>query len=249
MIVLPWPTPLSIPVEPYHGPDWQTLIPPDSPDPAADAELLGLVYGTHARPSNIVQALADYSAEDWQFVLDRWEAIRQHHRQYIIAHPRCIAIDTTITDPDPDVQAARRAARQRLDRQTWLSRLLVATPRVLAAAEYARIRRQIEPPGGASVRPNGKGRGDTARFLSAHATPGELVMPAFEQPAPQPLIPIGFVSGATLRPGTVITVPQVADDKTAAAVMETRGRRRTKEDISPGFDDLSPAEEEQINQS
>ena len=73
------------------------------------------------------------------------------------------------------------------------------------------------------MRPNGKGRSDMARLLSAQATPGELVMPAFEQPAPQPMSPIGFVSGATLRPGTVITVPQVADDKTTAAVMETRG--------------------------
>ena len=249
MIVLPWPTPLTIPVEPYHGPDWQTLIPPDSPDPAADAELLGLIYGTHAHLSNVVQALADYSDSDWQFVLSRWESLRQYHREYIIANPGCIALDATITDPNPDVQAAKRAARQRLDRQTWLSRLLVATPRILAAAEYARIRRQIEPPGGASVRPNGKGRGDTARFLSAHATPGELVMPALGQPAHEPMVPIGFVSGATLRPGTIITVPQVADDKTSAAVMETRGRRRAKEDISPGFDDLSPAEEEQTDQS
>src|SRR5262249_23948579 len=112
MIVLPWPTPLSITVEPYHGPDWQTLIPPDSPDSEADVELLSLVYRTHAHPSNVVQALADYSDADWQFVLDRWEAIRQYHRQHIIAHPDCIAIDMTITDPDPALQAAKRTARQ-----------------------------------------------------------------------------------------------------------------------------------------
>ncbi|HEY3232908.1 MAG TPA: hypothetical protein VGJ87_26990, partial [Roseiflexaceae bacterium] len=125
MIVLPWPKPLSIPIEPYHGPDWQMLIPPDSPEPDADAELLGLIYQTHARLANVVQMLADYSEEDWQFVLERWDTIRQYHRQYIIANPGCIAVDETITDPDPEVQAAKRAARQRLDRQLWLSRLLV----------------------------------------------------------------------------------------------------------------------------
>ena len=244
MGVLPWPTPLAIPVEPYHGPDWQTLIPPDSPDPAADAELQALVYAPHAHPANVVQTLADASDADWQAVLDRWAAIRAYHRAYIIAHPGCIAVDTTITDPDPDLQTARRAAKQRLDRQTWLSRLLVATPRVLAAAEYARIRRQIEPPAGARVRASGKGRGDPARPLPAQIAPGELVMPAFEPPAREPMIPIGFVSGATPQPGTVIPVPQVTDDKTAAAVMETRGRRRAKDDISAGFDDLSPAEQE-----
>jgi len=249
MIVLPWPTPTQIPVAPYHGPDWQTLIPPDSLDPAADAELLGLVYGTHAYPSNVVQALADYSEEDWRFVLDRWEVIRQYHRQYIIAHPGCIVVDEIIVDADADIQAAKRASRQRLARQLWLSRLLIATPRILAAAEYARIRRQIEPHGGASVRANGKGRGEIARALLAPATPGEVVVPAVGQPTHEPMIPIGFVSGATLRPGTVITAPQIADDKTATAVMETRGRRRAKDDISAGFDDLSPVEEEQTDRS
>src|SRR5205823_6607363 len=134
-----------------------------------------------------------------------------------------IAVDETITDRDPELEAARRASRQRLDRQTWLSRLLIATPRILAAAEYARIRRQIEPHGGASVRANGKGRGDMARPLLAQATPGEMIVPAFEQPTHEPMIPIGFISGATLRPGTVITAPEIADDRTAAAVMETRG--------------------------
>ena len=33
MQVLPWPRPLDLPVAPYDGPDWQTILPPDSPDP------------------------------------------------------------------------------------------------------------------------------------------------------------------------------------------------------------------------
>jgi hypothetical protein len=242
MIVLPWPAPLSIPVELYNGPDWQTLVPPDSPDREADAELLGLVYGTHAHPSNVVQALADYSDADWQFILDRWEAIRQHHRQHIIANPGCIAIDTTITDPNPDIQAARRAARQRLDRQTWLSRLLIATPRILAAAEYARIRRQIEPRDrgmtGDMGKGRGKGRGDTAQPSIIQTTQGDMVVAPPEQVAPERLVPIGFVSGATPQPGTAVAVPQIGDARSFVDVMGTRGRRRARNDIAEGFESL-----------
>ena len=50
-------------------------------------------------------------------------------------------------------------------------------------------------------------------------------------------MPIGFVRGATPPPGMPIALPQVDDDKSAAAVMETRGRRRAKDDIATGFDD------------
>jgi hypothetical protein len=249
MIVLPWPTPLSIPVEAYHGPDWQTRIPPDSPDPTADAELLRLVYETHARPSNVVHTLADYSDADWQFVLDRWAAIREYHRQYIIANPGCIAIDATITDPDPDIQAAKRAARQRLDRQTWLSRLLIATPRILAAAEYARIRRQIEPEGRTAmidmIKGKGRGRGEPGQPVVLQTAQGELLIATPEQPAQEPLVPIGFVNGATPMPGATVAVPQIADERSFADVMETRGRRRAKNDIATGFEGLGTSADDE----
>jgi hypothetical protein len=113
-------------------------------------------------PIDQVWSIVEYSEEDWQYVLRRWEAIRAYHRQYILDHPGCIAIDETITDADPQVQAHKRTLRQRLDRQQWLSRLLVATPRILAAAEYARIRRQIEP-ADVMLRADQKGRGKHAR--------------------------------------------------------------------------------------
>ncbi len=61
MIVLPWPQPLQLAVEPYQGSDWQTLIPPGSPDPEADALLLQLIYAPHAYPANLVRRMADYS--------------------------------------------------------------------------------------------------------------------------------------------------------------------------------------------
>jgi hypothetical protein len=110
MIVLPWLAPLPVPVEADDGPDWRTLIPPDSPDADADTELMRLIYKRHAQFANVVQSLSEYTDEDWQYVLDRWEAIRAVHRQYILDHPGCIAIDEHITDPDSAVQAVRRAA-------------------------------------------------------------------------------------------------------------------------------------------
>lgn len=216
-------------------------MPPDAPDPEADAELLRLIYEPLARPANVVQSMADYADEDWQYVLERWEALRAYHRQHILDNPGCIAIDETITDPDPTVQAAKRAAKQRLDRQQWLSRLLVATPRMLAAAEYARIRRHIEPEGGAVAdhsRGRGKGKGR-----------GDVVVAAPEPPKMEPIIPIGFVSGATPKAGTVVAVPQIADATTAATIMETRGRRRAKDDIAEGFDDLATPDDSEEGHS
>jgi hypothetical protein len=247
MIVLPWPTPLPIPVEPHHGPNWQTLVPPDSPDPEADTELLRLIYEPLARPVTVVQSLADYTDEDWQYVLDRWEVLRIYHRQHILDNPGCIAIDERITDPNPTIQAVKRAAKQRLDRQQWLSRLLVATPRVLAAAEYARIRRQIEPEGGTFVADHGRGRGkakhEMAQPIVVQTQQGEVVVATPEQPVPQAVVPIGFVSGAWPRPGTVVALPQIADSKTTEEVLAERGRRRGRDEIAPGFEQLNTPDE------
>jgi hypothetical protein len=247
MLVLPWPTPLPVACDEMAHDDWQTLIPPDSPDPAADAELMKIIYQTHARPTNIVQSMAEYSEDDWQYVLHRWAAIRAYHRQYILDHPGCIALDMSITDPDPEMEAHKRAVRQRLDRQQWLSRLLVATPRILAAAEYARIRRQIEPADGMQ-RVEQKGRGKYARgeqpAIVVQRSQGDLLVAAPAQPAPDVVMPIGFVSGATPQPGTIVPVPQVGDDRTLAEVMQQRGTRRARADISAGFDDLLATNDE-----
>jgi hypothetical protein len=248
MIVLPWPTALAVTTEPCLADDWQTRVPPNAPNSTDDRDLAQLIYGEHARFANVVQVLADYSDVDWQYTCARWEAIRTYHRQYILDHPGCIAIDESIADPDPNVQATKRAARQRLDRQRWLSRLLVAPPRILAAAEYARIRRQIEPPDGL-VRVDYKGKGKHGRAeqpaIVVQTAHGEMLMNAPPVAIPEAVVPIGFVSGATPPPGTAIAVPQVDDDKSAAAVMETRGRRRAKDDIAIGFDDLSSAHDQE----
>ena len=93
-----------------------------------------------------------------------------------------------------------------------------------------------------------KGKGKHARAeqpaIMVQTAHGELVLNASPVANPEAVVPIGFVRGATPPPGTPIALPQVDDDKSAAAVMETRGRRRAKDDIAAGFDDLSTAHDQ-----
>ncbi len=49
MAVLPWPQPLPIAATVGTDEDWQMRVPLNSPDPATDAELLKIIYHTHAR--------------------------------------------------------------------------------------------------------------------------------------------------------------------------------------------------------
>lgn len=114
---LPWPAPLPAAAPPYEGPDWRTQLP--TPGGPLDELLLRLAYGSVAEARTVAE-LAALGDGEWERVLGRWEAIRTFQRGYILRHPGCI----------PD----------RLERQRWLSRLLAARPRLLAAAEYARAR-------------------------------------------------------------------------------------------------------------
>ncbi|NNJ12919.1 ATP-binding protein [Chloroflexales bacterium ZM16-3] len=122
---LPWLPSLEVTVPAEADTAWQQRIPPDSPTPAFDAAICQLMYGQHADPEAIAQALAASDAERWEQLLTRWDAIRAEHRRHLLAHPGCI----------PDTKA----------RQVWRSRLRAARPRVLAMAEYARIRQAIQP--------------------------------------------------------------------------------------------------------
>jgi hypothetical protein len=119
---LPWPDPVPANAPPYDGLAWQTVL-PDASDPA-DTRILELIYHPPHDLDSIIAELAVFPEKEWQELLARWDAIRDAQRAYILAHPGCI----------PD----------RLERQRWLSRLLAARPLILAAAEYARIRRTIE---------------------------------------------------------------------------------------------------------
>jgi len=107
-----------------HGAAWQQHIPPDSPDPDVDREVVRLVYGQHADERGIVDRFTDnqrLSAPEWSLILDRWSALRAFQRGYLLAHPE-------ITE----------------DRDVWLSRLLACHPRILTRIDYARAWRAID---------------------------------------------------------------------------------------------------------
>jgi hypothetical protein len=120
---LPWPEPRTVEVRPKAGRRWQTAL-PDQQDPL-DPWLTRLVYGRLPNPGAAVTALARADAATWAHIQARWAAVRDTHRQLILAHPGVI----------PD----------RMARQRWLSRLQAAQPRVLVAASYQRQRWAVMP--------------------------------------------------------------------------------------------------------
>lgn len=132
---LPWQQPLKLTVPPYEGEPWQQLIPPDSETPDFDRVVCALMYEAHVEREAITEALAHSDDERWAKLLERWDAIRACHRAHILANPGCI----------PDTA----------ERQLWLSRLRAARPRVLAMAEYARIRQVVTASAGATASQRG----------------------------------------------------------------------------------------------
>lgn len=122
---LPWPLP-----EPLGSPatapssSWQREVPPDSPNPAYDRQIMRLAY-EHTTDTHLAETLTrELSGAEWQRMQARWTAIGRYHRELLLRQPDLI----------PD----------RLDRQRWLSRLLVARPLILAEIEYRRQRPAIE---------------------------------------------------------------------------------------------------------
>lgn len=122
---LPWQPPLANDTPDYAGPAWQRVLPESSPTPAFDREVCRLMHAELADEAAIAEALAGATDERWQWLIQRWDAIRLAQRRYILRHPGCIP--------------------ERQERQRWLSRLRAARRRVLAMAEYARIRRAVAP--------------------------------------------------------------------------------------------------------
>jgi hypothetical protein len=114
---LGWPQPAAD-AAPEEGADWRAIVP--QPSDPIDSYLLQIAYGEYEE-ARVVDTLAQLDAPSWGRLIERWSAIQRCQRDYILAHPGCI----------PD----------RMERQRWLSRLLVAQPRALAAAEYARAGR------------------------------------------------------------------------------------------------------------
>jgi hypothetical protein len=120
---LPWQPPLELAPPPYTGNDWRTYLPVATPTPQFDAEVRRLMHGEIPDELATATALAGAPDEWWGWLVQRWDAIREHQRQQILSQPGCI----------PDTH----------ERQIWLSRLRAARRRVLAMAEYARIRQAI----------------------------------------------------------------------------------------------------------
>jgi hypothetical protein len=148
---LPWLRDVAADVPPDEGTAWKAVRAAPSPTPAFDQAILALVYGDLADPHALARALADGTEAQWTALLERWNAIRQAQRQHILDHPG------TLSD--------------RLERQVWLSRLTAARPRVLAMAEYARIRRALSPEAVLAERkgPRAPLRGATALTLDRRA--------------------------------------------------------------------------------
>jgi hypothetical protein len=148
---LAWPAPLDVDrdIPPYHGPRWQAVLPePDAPlapeeceraDERLEALIARMVY-EEIDAQHVAAQLALLPNAEWKYLCERWDAIRACQRAYIIANPGCIPLDTLIVDPDPEREAALRRQDRRRRRQQWLSRLETRTPRILAAAGYARQR-------------------------------------------------------------------------------------------------------------
>jgi hypothetical protein len=113
---LAWPLPVAEPARAGSQVNWQEIVP--EPSDPADRLILQLIYGLPCE-DRAVGALAELPRHAWERLLMRWDAIRLTQRSYILAHPGCIP--------------------QRNERQRWLTRLLVARPRVLALAEHARL--------------------------------------------------------------------------------------------------------------
>lgn len=205
MQTLPWPSIEPIEPEPYVGEPWQAVIPADSCSKAFDRRIAGVIYGQHENWHGVVNTLAALNDDDWMQLLARWDAIRMAQWAHILANPGCI----------PD----------RLERQRWLSRLLAATPRILAAVEYARTRRAIEP---VSARVSGN-----IQVVGADGKPVE----AKQAEKPVQIASTAIVEGIAPDALLVAPPPMLVERAALDEVRRQRGYRRAKDDLEPGLDD------------
>jgi len=204
---LPWPTPRTVEVPPAPPRRWQTAL-PDQADPI-DPWLARLVYSRLPNPGAAAAALARADAATWAHIQERWAALRDTHRQLILAHPGLVP--------------------ERMERQRWLSRLLIAQPRILAAATYQRQRWEVapeEPPTRVAPAPSRPPRPAPSEHATTPDVPG-LVEP---------------VTGATPDPQNRPAAPASAERTTADDLLRQRGSRRPRSEIAPGFDDLDTEE-------
>jgi hypothetical protein len=191
---------------------------------AIDLLLLELVYGTAPDWEATVAELASWSAEHWAELLARWDVVRSVQRAYILAHPGCI----------PD----------RLERQRWLSRLLAATPRILAAAGYARLRQQLAPDGEANSITVSAQRRSRERSLrvsrDASSSAAAATVPLSDELRQARTPATAQVDGSET---TVAVIPNLVQPVRSGlrTLRAVRTNRRRSDVVATGFGNASPA--------
>lgn len=223
-----WPKPLEVDsaLPPYTGPDWRTVLPPPMRGGPRhlDQRILQMVYGDIPM-QHVAEQLARGPEVVWALIRERWDTIRQHQRQYILDNPHCI----------PD----------RIERQRWLSRLWIATPRVFAAAAYQRQRWLVAPgeqPAPVKDRRGGKQERDAVRRPPERMT--EQPVSGVRVPEQRPEQRTGAsvealgsrvlvtpAPGGSEPTGSVPPPATVTPAPTSEAAMSERGARRDIRDV------------------
>lgn len=154
-------------------PDWKRVQPKDmSLDVSPDRVLLDKLLlqfmalkRTPEQTTQVMEWLAAMPEDEWNAIIERWSAIRQAQRAYILRYPACI--------------------RDRLERQQWLSRLENSDGSLMMAVAYKRARPEVAVPPPKAAGKGAKGakpappsfaapveRGDTAPDDAAVVQPG-----------------------------------------------------------------------------
>ena len=95
---------------------WQTVLPEHCS--SIDQLVIHLAYASNLEQLNIDQYV-EMDETTWNEYCERWMIIRQYHREYILHHPQCI--------------------NDQYSRQQWLSRLMIAHPRVFMLIAELRL--------------------------------------------------------------------------------------------------------------
>lgn len=95
---------------------WQTVLPEHCS--SIDQLVIHLAYASNLEQLNIDQYV-EMDETTWNEYCERWMIIRQCHREYILHHPQCI--------------------NDQYSRQQWLSRLMIAHPRVFMLIAELRL--------------------------------------------------------------------------------------------------------------
>ncbi|NBU65242.1 MAG: ATP-binding protein, partial [Chloroflexia bacterium] len=117
-----WPVSQEIPEIKDAGDviaSWQTILPEHHS--SIDSLVVQLAYTNNLGEINLDQYI-EMDEPTWNYWCERWICIRQYHREYILRH--------------------RQSISDQFSRQQWLSRLLIAHPRIFAIIAELRLLKQ-----------------------------------------------------------------------------------------------------------